>query len=148
MKSPFNKAPRLVKFAAIAIAVYPVAISTYSFRLYAHPKNPDAWWVLGGLTAVYLLPAFLVLRGSNLARWFCAAWVVVNVSLGIFRIDRFSTYSSLQAFIVVCWVIQLSIIALMFAPSARGHFKKMPNRSPEPTAMSVTPHAAQEPRQP
>jgi hypothetical protein len=124
MKSLFDRAPRVVKIATIAIAVYPLAISTYSFRLYAHPKNPDAWWVLGFLTAVYLLPALLVLRGSNLARWFCTAWVGVNVTLGIFRIDRFSTYPSLQVFVVVCWVVQLSIIALMFAPSARAHFRK------------------------
>jgi hypothetical protein len=29
-----------------------------------------------------------------------------------------------------------------------GGWKKRPNQSPEPTAMSVTPPAAQEPRQP
>jgi hypothetical protein len=136
MKSLYQNAPRQVQIAGIAIAAYPIAISTYSFRLYAHPRNPDAWFVLATLEAVYLLPALLVLRGSNLARWFCTVWVGVNLALGMFHIGQFTGYPSLQGFVVACWIIQISIIALMFAPSARSYFKKEPNQTPEPTAPS------------
>ena len=145
MKNLFLKAPVSVRAAAIAIAAYPIAISIYSFRLYAHPKNPDAWFILGVLEAAYLLPAFAILSGSRLGRWFCVAWVAVNVAFGALKIGGFSSQPALQVFLVACWIVQIAVISLLFFPSAMRHFeKKKPNQTPEPTSGIVTPRA--EPR--
>lgn len=110
--------------AVITIVSYPIAVCTYFFRLYAHPKNPDAWFVLSLQEAVHLLVACFILRGSNLARWFCALWVTANVGIGIFGLGRFSDFPSLQAFILTCWAIQLVVVTLLFVPPAGPHFRK------------------------
>ena len=106
------------------MAAYPIAISIYSFRLYAHPKNPDAWLIMGVFEAVYLLVAHSILNGSQIARWFCFIWVFVNIALAITRFDRFSGQPSLQAFVIIGWATQIAVIALLFAPSSRLHFGK------------------------
>ena len=106
------------------MAAYPIAISIYTFRLYAHPKNPDAWLIMGVFEAAYLLVAHYILNGSQIARWFCVVWVFVNLALGIARFDRFSGQPSWQAFVVICWAIQITAISLLFFPSARLHFRK------------------------
>jgi hypothetical protein len=137
MKQIFQKVPWSVRAAVLAIGVYPIAICGYSFRLYAHPKNPDAWFVVGVLEAVYLLIAYAILKRSRLARWFCVCWVAVNLVLGLTRFDRFSGEPSLQVFIVTCWLIQIAVISLLFLPSAKLHFQKTePNQSLQPTAPS------------
>lgn len=122
MKQQFLRAPLLIRVAAIAIAAYPIAISVYSFRLLTHPKNPNAWFVLGVLEATYLLPAFGVLYGSQIARWFCLAWVTVSISRGAFSLPALS--SQQHVFVFTCWIIQAVVVSLLFTPSSSLFFRK------------------------
>ena len=124
MKQHFLRAPWSVRTAAVAMAVYPLAISVYSFRLYARPKNPDAWFVIGILEAAYLLPAFGVVSGSRLARWFCLGWVALSILRGAFSISALSGQLPLQVFVITNWVIQTTVVSLLFTPSGMLFFKK------------------------
>jgi len=133
-----------VRIAAIAIFVFPLLTCVIGFRLYAHPKNPDAWFIWAVLQVIYAIPAILILKKVGLIRWLWSIWLGLGIVLSAGRVLSLwhSSYPHLAVGVVIAWTTQIIIAVLLFMPEANVFFRssKEPNQPPGPTPLRGVGH--------
>jgi hypothetical protein len=96
--------------------------------LYAHPKNPDAWFVWGVLQVVYGVGALLVLKGFGFVRWLWGFSLTASIIFGVGKIVAMwqSPYSYLAVWVCVAFAAQIVLLVLLFVPSSNAYFRRNP----------------------
>jgi hypothetical protein len=151
----------VLAYALLVVAGFAVR-GGYLALLGAVPSGAQVWWtgmlgpfVLAGVTllvvqAISMLRfRVLVAATSIYAIVVSLGGILVAVMLYAGRNDRGQNHSEYALLFLPLWIIAGIPSPILVGVTAWKRFaKKRPNQSPEPTVMSVTPPAAQEPRQP
>lgn len=93
------------------------------FRLYVRPANYSAYEMILLLTVPYAAVAFLLLKRVRLVRWLAVAWVIFGIGRALIGIGTWSRHWDVLWIVVLGWVLQLTVLALLFSPQGNRHFE-------------------------
>ena len=117
--------PRSVKLSSFGVLIFPLVICVIGFRLYIHPKNPDAWFIWAVLQVVYGFGALLILKGFGFIRWLWGLSLSITIVFGSGRIIAIwhSPYSYLAVWCCLGFLVKIVLLALLFTPSTSAFFR-------------------------
>jgi len=127
MRRAFATAPGAIKTAVIFTTLYPSVIAILMFKLYVRPANSSAYELIALLTVPYSVAALLLLKRVKVVRWLVVAWVVFGIIRAIVLELRVSTvYWDIFWIVVLGWILQLFVVALLFSSQGNRHFENKP----------------------
>jgi hypothetical protein len=123
-----RQAPPVIRAAVAAIVLLPIVTCMVWFRLYAHPKNPDAWFILAVLLIVSAIAALLILKRVGAIRWLWCVWFGGGMIFGVTKaIDMWNAgYPYLVVRVSAAWAVQIAVAVLLFLPSSNAFFRNRP----------------------